>query len=689
MEIEDGAFQGEPDQPVDIGNIADMQTLLQQLHLALESSTLESEGQRDWALGLKNFYLQMNDPSIEALEEVASSFITMPFDEIKEFQSADYIALDNPQRYFNSRGVELEDEERVVSGILNSSPLIQRLARRFNRETGGIEWDEDLDPKTLAQETHLDIQISRSEREIKKVADAVRQETDLSKRHEKALVLKQQIMDHVTGFPYKFYKGDDPRPIEPTWDNFLIGSRSLFFKVNNGGGSFHFQEEVDVAEASILRYSFERRLEDLPKRDRQSFDELRLQFGAKGANLIILSEMVNGINDLRRVNIFDSTRIKVPEFQTVPVDAYRAWNQGKLDDSQLRSYFEWANNLKTGDEWSSKRSPADYIVRSSAVFSEDGENVTGAGIYDSVQVPAGATFQEFKEAVERVYRSTESDEAKMYRQQNGIEGEEMGLVIQRFIHPEYIIPSGEQVGYINSRLTGVPGLMEVVTRNSRNFVKRQELDFVLAMEANLEKSSVRSAQQFLPDINKIVPDLPIKLAQLVYVIERIWGSDVQAEFVANWGSINFVQVRDLPKADSGQEIEVQFPDEDPIHSGASIGVGDVELEVLDNDVINADKNGIVIFEGNREWTLRPKPYSFPREGVVVVANEDGLNGHIQTLAAERGLICVFPDRSDERGAWLRYDDLLKLRRVRVVSNGIEARLYPVNGEKDPLKLGSN
>lgn len=672
-----------------LGNNGDRQVVLSQLHRSLDASIRRDEGYRLRAIGLQNFYIQMADPSIEAIEVAAASLIAMPFKEISELQFASYNAGENPQGYFARCGVELEDGERVVAGISNSGLLIDRIADRFDYDTGEFIRDENLYPSALALEIHEEIQISNSERQIRIAARDMRSEPDLAVRHKKGLVLKDQVLAHITNFPYTFYRGEySDRVVEPAWD-ILLHSSSLFTEINTkyGGsisGNFHLGEEVDTAEASVLRYPFERRLDALPKRDKDRLDELRLQFGAKAANLIILSGMVEGINELRKADIFDLTTIQVPEFQAVPVDVYRAWVEGKLSDGQLKPYFKWVSGLRNKDRWGSRNTRAEYIVRSSAVFSEDGENLTGAGIYESVRVPANATFQEFKDAVVRVYASTESPQAKEYREQHGIDKEEMGLVIQKFVSSERYNMQGSQEGYVNSRLTGVPQLMEIVTGTSRNFVKRQELDFVLAMAAGVGETAFRNVQQFPPDIFKIRPDLPVRVAQLVYVVERIWGKDIQVEFVVeDLHTINFVQVRDLPEAALGQGVEVQFPDEEPIHSGASIGVGDMELDVLGNTSINREKSGVVIFQGNNAWSWFGKPYAFPKEGAVVVVNEDGKNGHIQTLAAESGLICIFPDGDKEKPT-LTYDELLRLDRVRVVSNGIEARMYNISGEQDPI-----
>lgn len=383
-------------------------------------------------------------------------------------------------------------------------------------------------------------------------------------------------------------------------------------------------------------------------RDNGKFDRLRLQYGAKAANLILLSEMVGDINVLRNNSI--NLEIAVPDFRAVPVTLYRAWREGKLPNDNLNPYFEWVSGVDT-----------DYIVRSSAVFSEDGENVTGAGIYASVRVGKGTTFADFKNAVAKVYQSTDSPTALAYRASNRVGQEEMGLVIQKFISA--YAPS--QVGYVNSRLVGVPDLMEVVTGTSRNFVNREKLN----------KGTSPTVHHFPPDQFKINPSLISRVTQLTATLERIWGGDIQIEFVEQREIVNVVQVRGLPGNIKSQTTEIKFPDETPIYTGAAIGVGDIELPVLNGQGGNNENIGVVVFTGNYGWTIGIDRYHLPEEGAVIICGSEGRNGHIQTLCAEKGLVCVFPDVNKDNPNTISYRELSKLKKVRIVSNGIEARVY--------------
>jgi hypothetical protein len=653
--------------------------ILQFLQADLSQTQAGNEDERLRVLGLSKFYLQMANPSLEFLEAVSGSLVKMPFGHLRELRSAANSAADNPKQFFGKHEVEIEDFERLSDGVSHSRELLDNIVHRYDYETGEISWGGPIDPKVLAESTYQRIQIRTGERQIGNTVEQVRNEQDLRKRYRKGLKLKKQVLDYVNGFPFTFFDSyDREEQVPPTWANLSRGSRLSVQLDTMGGtsvGNFGVSEAVSIAQAAISRYAFEKKLKKLPTLDQNKFDQLRFRFGAKAANLMILSENVGEINNLRKN--FLSGDIVVPEFKVVSVDSFRAWREGKLLDIDLRPYFEWASGLKENDAWwAEDKRNANYIVRSSAVFSEDGATVTGAGIYESVWVGRGSTFSEFKDAVTKVYESVDSPKAIAYRTEHGIEQEEMGLVVQKFITPRVDkISNKSSEGYINSRLTGVPSLIELVTGTSRNFINREALDFFLALDPHDQEGAFRRVHHFRPDLYKVNADLVINVAQYTSAIERIWNRDVQCEFVVDGSSYYFVQVRELPPTFSSQGLEVQFPEETPIYSGASVGVGDVELSILDSHDDNSDKVGAAIFIGNYGWTNKENDYRLPKEGAVIIYNSDGTNGHIQTICAEKGLICVFPDANEDENSAPYYSDLEKLKRVRIVSNGIEARVY--------------
>jgi phosphoenolpyruvate synthase/pyruvate phosphate dikinase len=63
------------------------------------------------------------------------------------------------------------------------------------------------------------------------------------------------------------------------------------------------------------------------------------------------------------------------------------------------------------------------MVRSSAVYSEDSEKTSGAGIYESVGDIQ--SLDDFKKAVQSVFESVESEKAKAHRKMFNISEEYM------------------------------------------------------------------------------------------------------------------------------------------------------------------------------------------------------------------------------------------------------------------------
>ncbi|RJQ36971.1 hypothetical protein C4559_04550 [Candidatus Microgenomates bacterium] len=647
-----------------------------------------ASGERLRVSGLRTFYSQMANPTLDFLESVSSSLVAMPYRNLEQLRWACYEAGENPTRYFERRGIIIDGSERISAGIWNAGELVDDISHFYNSDTGKLMYGGELDSKAFADRAFEMIQIRNGDRKIRIMGEQVKTEPDLQRRHKMGLKLKRQVLDHITKFPFSFQRRHSNEEMEPTWENLTTYSGYHTELRPKSGGSHSgysvIPGAVMAAESAITRLQIEKRLAKLPSKAQDRFEQLRFQYGAKSANLILLSELVDQINRAKGRD-FDS-RLAVPAFRVVPVDSYKAWREGKLLDGDLQPYYDWASNLPKERIWGSdEEMKADYIVRSSAVFSEDGANITGAGIYESVRVFGGATFQEFRDTVAKVYESVNSPRALAYRAQHEIDEEEMGLLIQKYITPDtHFMHNQSEQGYMNSRLAGVPEFMEIVTETSRNFVRRKAVDFTLGMRVGRNEDAFDDVHHFPPDQFKIRPTLPIKVAQLTSIIERIWGGDIQVEFVVDGFDVNFVQVRELPEDTFSQVPEVKFPDETAIHTGASIGTSDLDLPVLDDEADNSEETGAVVFPSNFMFSMDDNSYRLPKAGVVIIAdtNSEGRNGHIQTLCAERGLVCVFPGEYEEDKPTLRYHELSRMKRVRVVSNGIEARLYEGKQEND-------
>ncbi len=631
-------------------------------------------------IGLKNLYAQMVDPSLEHVKAVATSLVNLPPDHLRQLRYETLDVSDNPGNYYTRHGISVPKPTLLLPGIGNAGILLGRISDEQDYRAEGIQPEGEINLSEITGLAYEYMQVLKGQRHLGKATEVVHSELDLEARCELAVALRDQTLSYINAFPFSFWGGiDGNRAVDPTWEN-LVDTSQLAVRFTQKDrysfGDFGIKDAIKIANAAMKRYDIEKGIEKIAPRSKERFNELRSQFGAKAANLIMLSEMTGEINDLREPSLNRLT-LAIPDFKAIPVDVYRAWKEGKLIDDVARPYFEWASQLKD-DRWSDGQEvSADYIVRSSAIFSEDGETTTGAGIYDSVGVSSSATFDEFKAAVIRVFESTDSPEAQAYRAQYGIDKEEMGLVIQKYVSPKTEPGYGQsQRGYINSKLVGVSELMEIVTGTSRNFINRDELDFYLGEEANRNQEVFQSLHHFPPDQKRTVPMMLVRAAQITHVIERLWGGDIQIEFVADRSTINVVQVRNLPENLQSQIQKIEFPEGTPAYWGSSIGVGDKELTVLDNRNNNSQKTGAVIFTTNHAWTGQDNTNRLPKEGAVIIYSSGGESGHIQTLCAEKGLICLFSNGNEDDKSGPKSDNLARLKRVRIVSNGIEAKVYP-------------
>lgn len=637
-----------------------------------------------FSISLKRFFSEMSDPSVETLEKVATDVMSHPGDNLhyllNRLSTATFESFLSESLV--AKGVAEKEAKTLEEGVVNTEELVHHILLRSDFDTGKPY--EDLTPRTAAETVFEKVQVRKSENELEKATDSIRNEPDFSKRSRLAKRLKKRTLGFIerfdVTFPSKYEGGGET---EPVWTN-LVDSFSWHPQINLKGStitSSTLAEAILASYAATKRFSFEKRLCRLPSIDKDELERLRLRYGAKAANLIILASLVGSINKMRDRDLY--TQSVIPEFMAVPADLYVAWKGNRNVDEELLPYFEWANTLRAGDEWANEsEDSADYIVRSSAVLSEDAEHSTGAGVYDSVKVPSGSTFQEFKNAVIKVYESTDSEKALAYRHQFGIPTEQMGLVIQKLVVsvPPVYSTNRSCIGYVNSKLPGISSLMEIVTGTSRNLVKRVELDFFLALDYVSHKDPFRGVHQFKPDSFKVDGNMIVGAAQLALIVEKLWGKEVQIEFVASGFEINVVQVRPLPDSAIDSTEEIHFPDLRANHSGAAIGVGDMVLEILGEDDNNKHKVGAVIIPSTHMWSFEGNPDSLPMKGAVIIASSEGERGHIQTLCAEAGLICIYPDLSDSEKPHLRYDELLSLNKIRVVSNGIEGRVYKIEDD---------
>lgn len=456
--------------------------------------------------------------------------------------------------------------------------------------------------------------------------------------------------------------------------------------------------------------------------DAATYERRRIEIGAKGAALEALTPYTDAVRELLGKLLIN---ISIPHFTTVPTSLYESYRKsGEIPQNDLRRYYQATFGAK----------PCAYLVRSSAVYSEDGE-LLGAGQYATIGLTAGATFEEFIQAVKDVYDSVEHPSAVRYRQENGVtEQELMGLVIME-------LSVGEHRGYVNTMRNQMPHALDVVLSSggfciseSTDDRKRQPLrlreipgdshPFIVDRNSALLKlpSGDSRALQFLvepdSDRNELSSTYSAAAAAFVGLLtERFFGIPVQMEFVQVAHEMHLVQARPLP-LEWIRESTVTFPDAPMIGSTSSIGVCDQFLKVIDinlpipgleqflDPVVSPDEGLLIIsgslFGGNdRRWEQL-----LPKRGAVLILQESRkLCGHIETCCLERGLTILYNKKgrdNDSEQLWFKLAETfndpkfgeifhraqsamhpvpytpLKPTYLRVVSNGLEGRLYRVD-----------
>ncbi|MBX7137960.1 MAG: PEP/pyruvate-binding domain-containing protein [Oligoflexia bacterium] len=447
----------------------------------------------------------------------------------------------------------------------------------------------------------------------------------------------------------------------------------LFYNEGLHGGE-PIKEALEALRLLRFRADLEEAISKLKLEDRQTLIEL---YGAKGANLIFMREVL-ALPILAAAH--RSFRMVVPDFCTMPTTLYSEWLNGSNIEAKLMEFYSWVRGRCV-------------MIRSSAVRSEDREHATGAGIHDSLELQAAASFREFVTAVYAVYESVNSERALEYRRSLGIDSELMGIVLQEYCAPHDV--DFQDQGYINTVRAGVPSLLEVVSDlGPRPLVRKHRLPEVFRTES-FQSGGFLHYQLHHASYDS---DRALQLAAKGLLIEWIFGAPVQIEYQLQEHELRIFQVRMLPKIYT-QPNGVSFPDRaDWVYKGAAIGACDQLLDVLNPEEDNSEREGVVIFERNSAVSISGRGHhvlnlGYPKRGAVVVLEPTiERDGHLETLAVERGLACIFHadyvsrlERSLQLGNVASFDQLPRFAtklelgghtRLRIVANGLEGRIYP-------------
>lgn len=405
------------------------------------------------------------------------------------------------------------------------------------------------------------------------------------------------------------------------------------------------------------------------------FARHRIKYGPKAANLRKLARLCDLIQ-----GIVPQCITFTPPFYVVPIDLYHRWSNGIEVRLELMHPY-----MKMKDY--------PLIVRSTQLYSEDSERVTGAGRGLSLVVKdgkAGCSFDDFVKTVQAVYESVESEGAQEYRKYHNImERELTGLIAQHFqpgvpatcqsVHPGR--PDLVAVSIATQRTNQKTGsaYVTVLLKKSR----------VLASLARGEVVKTESMFYSPVDMRVMSPLIIGQLAQVGVLLELIWGQPVQVEFVCQTNSVTkhdselaLVQVRPLPAAYnhvSGIELkggnEVEF-------TARAVGTIDEDLPLLDpSSEQNGSMDGIVIFSSSYTLSSQLDKMSklLPKRGVLLMLNtsENSFGSHLEVLAMERKLVvCFMPE--PQQISILTKDHLegYRNRGFRVRADGTRAEFSP-------------
>ena len=138
-------------------------------------------------------------------------------------------------------------------------------------------------------------------------------------------------------------------------------------------------------------------------------------------NLLKLPHELNFGGKAKALNILMQNRIPVPEGYAVAVEAFENGTLCIKAETELTALI--------------KRLPQkyNYAVRSSAV-GEDGTEDSFAGAYDTI---LNITTDKILDAVKTVIKSANNVRSEIYAQSRGTQKGNIGIVIQRFVYPEY------------------------------------------------------------------------------------------------------------------------------------------------------------------------------------------------------------------------------------------------------------
>ncbi len=455
---------------------------------------------------------------------------------------------------------------------------------------------------------------------------------------------------------------------------------------------------------------------------------LNEQFGGKGAGLHWLVQN-------------EDLGFKVPEYDVVDTSYYDDF----LRQQELAKLASVLHTISTGQsavgsfqvpqsledkcaELAQRFKGRDLMIRSSGVISEDSDQHSGAGIYDSFQLRADElTPHTLLNTVLRVYASVNNERAVAYRNEFGLGNEKMAVVVQELMNGFN--------GVAMSRLPARSGIIPVTWSDLRGAVASGDINavkhtmyFTPCDWTEVMKWSVQTVFQSDTDIPYGTADyMNETFVQLVLQLRERYGKEFELEFVKHpkENTLYLVQIRPLTNI---QDREIQFPDKEPIFIGElCMGIGEYIGHWIKPSDITSDwkepshyvlvssvfeKSMAAIYEqGSLVASFTNSQYEdidklTPNKRAIILTHQSLPGMHAMTVANEKEIICIAggnsPDASefkDKHGYDLRtaarysggvsfvvppkFDVPLEEigEYIHVVSNGLQGRVYRATKEE--------
>ena len=351
-----------------------------------------------------------------------------------------------------------------------------------------------------------------------------------------------------------------------------------------------------------------------------------------------------------------------------------------LYDEASEKFFQESNGEKTQSDNRDKEDFAlpenadGLMVRSSAVNSEDNEKTSWAWVYESIWDIQ--SLDDFKQAVMTIFKSVESQKAKAHRKRYAIEKEFMWLVIM-----PYMNAGSAEMWYINTSRAWKSHLLDL---KDMRWVPSALDKRILPIDFSVSsRFSCFNSLLFQPDMKtrswfQFYDSWMKEALQFIFAMDTYFRHALQFEFISNKKRIFLVQMRPLnfPK---GTIKAIEFPDKECIYEGRAIIPWDIVVNTSDMLMKNSSREATVdkVFGGN----FLDEVYAGTFKAVVMFDSFSTMSWHIETVCAERWIICI----SNSPSKKYQSVDIRDYNKVRIVSDGEIARIYPVVDEKNSEK----